>query len=42
MTGLIHNLLNLLRSRNRKRLKEKAKRLVERDRILQNRMARAG
>ncbi len=42
MTSLILNLVGILRSRNRKRLKEKAKRLVERDRILLNRMARAG
>jgi hypothetical protein len=42
MTNLILSLIGVLRSRNRKRLKEKAKKLVERDRILQNRTARAG
>ncbi len=42
MTRLLLSLIGLLGNRNRKRLKERTKRLVERDRVLQSKLARAG
>ncbi len=39
---MILNLVNIFRIKNRKKLKEKAKRLVEKDRVLQNKLAKAG
>ncbi len=41
MAGLLTNLLRVIRNKNRKRLKEKAKNIVEKDRILRKQFARA-
>jgi len=41
MAGLLTSLLRVVRSKSRKKLKEKVKNIVEKDRILQKRLARA-
>ncbi len=41
MAGLLTNLLRVMKSKSRRKLKEKVKNIVEKDRILQKRLARA-
>jgi len=41
MAGLLANLFRVIRRKNRRQLKEKAKKIVERDRVLYNKLAKA-
>ncbi len=41
MAGIISSLVKVIKGKNRKKLKEKAKKIVERDRVLYNKLAKA-
>ncbi len=41
MAGLLSNLFRVVGRKSRKKLKEKTKKIVERDRILYNKLAKA-
>ncbi|WP_457601515.1 hypothetical protein [Hydrogenivirga sp.] len=41
MAGFLSNLFRVVGKKSRKRLKEKAKKIVEKDRVLHNKLAKA-
>jgi len=41
MAGLLTNIIRAVRGKDRKKLKEKIKRIVEKDRVLYNKLAKA-
>lgn len=41
MAGLLTNIIRVVRGKDRKKLKEKVKKIVEKDRVLYNKLAKA-
>ena len=42
MAGILKNIIRVVRGKDRKKLKDKAKNIVERDRVLYNKLVKAG
>ncbi len=42
MAGILKNIIRAVRGKDRKKLKDKAKNIVERDRVLYNKLVKAG